>query len=403
MGDPYVGLMVVSMGASFERERLWDYFAKALVRDKNFYAAHSQMIHALAEKWGGEPGEMFTVAYKASGNAPEGSPLAGLLAEAHIEHWLYLHMTDREDEAEIYFREPQIRQDLTDAYRKIQCLTPTSFSLVKAFNNFAMCFYLGGLNESAKEAITTLNGKFLEYPWQYLNESSLSILDSRYTLDEVQKRLSLSMRDLPDVIVKSKLSFSDESHEDSDKTVIETPVENSQRRRLKTPVVVPLSIAMVSVLVLGYPLLKILRADIGILESFEPISLPLFALSQIGLCVLVILTARELKTFLYRYPVIDSVESLQALKPVARTNMHAALLAFFFLGVGSLSGIMALINNGIGVKIVVFIIYIATMVLFAIYNSIENKVKQIECMDESLETELRKILDCWLHKALPNF
>lgn len=401
--DPYVGLMTIAMGTGYERERLWDYFAKALVRSKHCYSAYRQMIHALSEKWGGEPGEMLSIASRAAGNAENNIPLAGILAEAHIEQWLYMGMCGQDAQAEIYFREPQVRQDLLDAYNKIRGAEVSSFHMTQALNNFAFCFYLGGMNDLAKDAVTKLGGKFHEHPWDYLNESIMSLLDTGYTLDEVIKKLEVESKDLPDVIVKNKLPTSLQPESDGKATIINTPEDYFNRRLFKTSVAVPLSIAMVLIIMLGYPIVEIFHKKVGLLESFKPITLEIFIVCQIGLCSLVLLTKKQLKMFLYRYPIIESREALEAFKPVARTNMYAALLAFLFLGIGTLAGIMTLINHGLWIRIVVVIFFIATSTMFAYYNALEEKIKQIECNDEDLEVEFRKILECWLHRAFPNF
>lgn len=118
--DPYVGLMAVAMGTDIDTKQLWQYFAKALVHCRDHYQAHSTMVNAVAEKWGGEPGEMFVVAHQAASNASEGSHLVGIIAEAHIEQWLSLSLCNMDEEAGIYFREKDVREDLRNAYDKIK-------------------------------------------------------------------------------------------------------------------------------------------------------------------------------------------------------------------------------------------------------------------------------------------
>ncbi len=389
--DPYVGLMTVAMGTGWEREQLWDYFAKALVRSRYCYSAHSQMIHAVAEKWGGEPGEMFSIASKAVVSAVNDTPLVGILAEAHIEQWLYLGMCEQDDEAEVYFRTTEVRQDLINAYEKMKGAKVDSYQMIQALNNFTFCFYMGGMNELAKEAMIRLEGRVLEHPWDYLDETLMSWIDVGFAIDEVVKKLGVVTSDLPDVIAVSKSSSDN------------VPDDYFNRRVFKAPLIIPVSVAMVLVLMLGYPLLELLHKKVGFLDLLKPIMLELFVVSVIGKWSLVVLAKNKLKAFLYRYPIINSREALEALKPIVRTNMYTTLVAFLFLGVGTLSGIMSLLNEGIITRVVVLIMMFGTSFVFAYYSRLEERVKQIECNDENLEKELRRIFDCWMHKAFPDF
>jgi hypothetical protein len=401
--DPYIGLIAITMGGGFERERLWDYFAKALVHCKNSYSAHRQMIHAVAEKWGGEPGEMFTIAFKAAGNAEIGDPIVGILAEAHVEQWLYLTMSEREDEAELYFREPSVRQELTNAYSKIQDAEVNSFEMIDALNNFAFCFYKGGMNDLAKQVLRQLNGRFVEHPWDYLNEPFLANIHTGYAIDEVLNNLGEVTTDLPEVIIKSKQSISFSDNQNAGATEIEVAEDYFKRRIFKTPLVVPLSVVLMILIFIGYPFVHVINADLGVVKVLQSQSFALFLLCQAGLMALVVLSKRHIKSYITRYPVIKSRDALNALKPVIRTNMYASLISYFFLIVGSVAAIMTIIGDSFLKTVIAIILSFVAAGMFQFYSVMERRIKQIECTDADLDEELQAMLECWMHKPLPNF
>lgn len=403
--DAYVGLMTIAMGTGFGREEIWSYFAKALVHGKDHYQAHRQMINAVAEKWGGEPGEMFIVAHQAMANAKPGSPLAGILAEAHIEQWLYLQMCDMDQEAKLYFREKDVRDDLRNVYENIRHCDATSSEMVGALNNFAFCFYLADLNDLAKEVIGKLDGQFWEHPWDYLGNSFLAYIDTAFAIDKVLEQLKVVASDLPDIVVQRSLSKTETNNDNGDgsQLPLSNVAEHYNRRVFKTPIIVPLSVAMVILIYVGYPVLNLMGDAPGILQQLKSITFELFILCEVGLMALLFSSKKHLVNFLERFPAIHNEESLDALKVIARTNMLSALLAFAFLGVGSLMAIMTLVNYGWGVRIVVVILSITTAIVCNLYSNYEERVKQIECLDSKLDEELSNVIDCWMNKAFPNF
>lgn len=361
------------------------------------------MIHAVAEKWGGEPGEMFSIASRAAGNAESNSPLVGILAEAHVEQWLYLGMCDKEEQMTIYFRKPSVREDLVDAYSKIHNVDIDSYEMITALNNFAFCFYLCGMNELAKEVLTKVNGRFIEHPWDYLNETFLANLHTGYTIDKVLKSLDVVSTDMPEVIVKNKQGCSSEKVAASDATEIDVAEDFFKRRVFKTPIIVPLSIACVILVYVGYPLLRLFDVEMSILEAIKGITFELFLLCNAGLFSLVLLSKKHLTAYLARYPIITDRESFDALKPIARTNMYSALMSLLFLCVGSLAAIMTIINFSWLTSITVVVMSLVTSMMFNAYNGLEQRIKQLECTEDKLEEELELILDCWMNKPFSNF
>jgi len=396
--DPYIGLITIAMGTGFEREHLWDYFVKAMVHCKDHYQAHVSMINALAEKWGGNENEMFSVANQGTNSAENNNALAAVIAEAYIEKWLYLLMCDMDEEAEVYFRDKDIRQKLTNSYNKIKLCSLEKIDNVQALNSLAFCFYMSGLNSQAKEVIEKLEGRFVEHPWQYLDEPFLASFNPAYAVDHVLEKLNMVSDNLPDLETNKSSSEQSESPYKSNNAQ-----EITERRVFKTPIIVPLSISMVILIFLGYPLLSFLDGNVEVLESLKSISFEVFVLCNFGLISLIITSKKHLNQFLNTYPVIQDFQALEAFKPVARTNMYSALIGFFFMGLGSLTAIMTIVNLGFMKSIIVVVLTIIAAIMMSRYTALEEKVKQIECVDENLEEELRAILDCWMNKALPDF
>lgn len=198
--DPYVGLITIAMGTEFDRELLWEYFAKALSHSKQHYGAHTSMVTALAEKWGGEESEMFSVAYKASTNASIDDPLAGVVAVAHIEKWLYLGMCNLDTQAERYFKQSKVRDELEQAYSKIANSSLETMEHIDAINAFAFCFYMAGMNSRATELMEKLDGNFVEYPWLYCDEPFIATFNTGYAVDYVLDELKKTTSENPESV-----------------------------------------------------------------------------------------------------------------------------------------------------------------------------------------------------------
>lgn len=425
--DPYVGLITIAMGTGVERDQLWEYFAKALLHTKDHYYAHTSMINALAEKWGGDEHEMFSVAYKASFNAKDNSPLAGIIAVAHVEQWLYLHMCDLDEEADAYFKQQKVRQGLLDAYKKIAGCSLESNEHVEALNVFAFCFYHAGLYPIAKEVVEKLGPNFVEYPWIYCGEPFLATFDTAFAVEHVLNKLDktnvengLSMPSdgfaakngaAKGESAKEEAAKDENSKEAAKKEAADNQIESNpyvapkdtNPRVFKTPIIAPLSVVMVILMYAGYSFLHLMGTSANLLNDLKGISFEVFLMCEVGIVALILVNKGNLEKFLTAHPMIKNQASLEALKPIVRTNMYSALIMFFFMGLGALTAIMTIIHYGLIESSVVVVLSLFASYLVNRYNTYEQQIKQIECEDEELELELTKILDSWMHKAFPDF
>ena len=187
--ESWVGLIAIAMGSGERRSELYDYFTRAVALSDGHYEVYVAMINALGEKWGGEPAEAIALAGEALHECKANSPLAGVVAVAHIERWLYLLLCDRTAEAADYFCQPDIVAELNRAWSILSGSQLESLDHVQALNALAFCFYVGDQYVAAQQVIEQLNGKYVVYPWQYCSEPMLSTIDPGFAIDLVVKRL----------------------------------------------------------------------------------------------------------------------------------------------------------------------------------------------------------------------
>ena len=183
----------------------------------------------------------------------------------------------------------------------------------------------------------------------------------------------------------------------------ESNLKNPPKRIYKTPIIVPLSILIVVCIYAGYSYVYYAGVDQSRFAFFKNISFGVFVGTQIGMNLLAIVTMRQIDAFLKEHPSISSRSSLESLKPIARTNMYAALLYFFFLALGSLAAIVAILKFGGIISISVAVLAVATVILAKWASRAEERLKQIECSNPEVEKELNEILHCWQNKPFPNF
>ncbi len=160
---------------------------------------------------------------------------------------------------------------------------------------------------------------------------------------------------------------------------------------------------MVVVIHFGYVLLSASGTDQGILTPLIGYSFETLVLCEAGMLSMIFHNKKIVDSYLSTYQEIDSRVALEELKPIVRTNMYSSLLTIFFLAVGTLTAIMTIINDRFYIGVIAAVLCVLTAKAMNWYNPSEQKLKQIPASNEELESELRDILECWLHKAFPNF
>ena len=181
------------------------------------------------------------------------------------------------------------------------------------------------------------------------------------------------------------------------------PPQNGETRVFKTPVFVPQSVVLVILIYVGYAYFYATRDGVAPLANLIDISFELFLLCEIGIASIIFFNKKQVDQFLSQYPSIESLATLEILKPIIRTNMYSALFSFLFLAIGSLTAIMTILNHGLIKALIVGALSWATAWLIKWYTPSEEKLKQIECTSEVANSELNNLLHCWVHKTLPDF
>ena len=114
---------------------------------------------------------MFQFAREVSAAAPSGSALHALIAEAHLQRWLYFRMEgDREGELS-YYRAPEVQEELRSAWARgpgSPAFRPGRFAPNQRAL-FAFAFTLGGDDASARAVFEQLD-RVTSDPWRHIGE-----------------------------------------------------------------------------------------------------------------------------------------------------------------------------------------------------------------------------------------
>jgi hypothetical protein len=135
--------------------------------------AHNHMLQALTAKWGGSHDEMFAFARARAAVAPHGNGLKALVAEAHIERWLWILVSgegDQEDAAR-YWTRPNVHEELL-TMAEASVLAPTrepSARQVWDEQLFAFCFWYTDHTDLAAELLAR-SDVVSPHPWEYLGK-----------------------------------------------------------------------------------------------------------------------------------------------------------------------------------------------------------------------------------------
>lgn len=155
-------------------------FAATVARDPGHRLAHALRLASLCKKWSGSHEQMFAFAREAARQAPEGSVLGGLLAQAHAERWLWARSFAEEaaddpewfGKHERYFQDPAVREELQRAWDR--SLGSPAFretkAAVHARNWFGFCLHLAGDHARARAALEPLGKRVTEVPWAWLGK-----------------------------------------------------------------------------------------------------------------------------------------------------------------------------------------------------------------------------------------
>ncbi len=142
-------------------------YREAIARDPDCWYAHAGMLWLSTEKWYGSHDTMFRWA-RSMASRPDGDPLRLLIAEAHIEMWVYLHLMEGDAAgAAAYLRRPEVLAEVATAFDGFRAGAPRHIDAHLARNSAAFWFYLAGDRARLRAAFQPVPVYF-ERPWQFL-------------------------------------------------------------------------------------------------------------------------------------------------------------------------------------------------------------------------------------------
>ncbi|MBI4851121.1 MAG: hypothetical protein HY819_04765 [Acidobacteria bacterium] len=183
---PWAYLIKSGLGLYVGAKEIENRFKQACQRDPEHHFAHAFMLQAVSEKWGGLHVIMFDFARNIVSQAKEGSSLQVLIADAHIERWLFHLAEGEKTEAQNYFRKPENFREITKAsLRSIQSMSYRKSKLTPFFQNtFAFCFSQSGNKTMARKEFQSIGRNLTEWPWSYLGDPLREFTSAREQCQE---------------------------------------------------------------------------------------------------------------------------------------------------------------------------------------------------------------------------
>lgn len=164
---PWTFLLITGRGLGVDLDEHERRFGELCTLAPLHRHGHSMSLQHRCEKWYGSHDAMFAFARAASRTAPDGDPLHGIVAEAHIERWL---MIDSEEAAALYWTDGAIADEIREAAAR-SVLSPahaTGRYSILEHNLFAFCAVQLEDREMARTHFERCRGLVTRYPWSYL-------------------------------------------------------------------------------------------------------------------------------------------------------------------------------------------------------------------------------------------
>jgi hypothetical protein len=172
--DPVPWTYLVLSGRGLERgiPEVGERLKQAHARHPWHHSAFSQALQGYAKKWGGSHELMLDLAHQAAA-APDGASVHTLVAEAHVERWLYIAGWDKDEaSARAYWVAPSVGEELrAAATRSVWSPNYERPRLAPWDHNFfTYCFFRVHDWESARRELEAMNGILNRYPWSYVGK-----------------------------------------------------------------------------------------------------------------------------------------------------------------------------------------------------------------------------------------
>jgi hypothetical protein len=159
----WYGLMKVARGLQLDPNEKRRRFDQAVTHHPGHLRAHRARLQQVCRKWGGSLEELHTFARDASENAPPGSPLGSLVAEAYFEEWL-----EKNGDGGVFAHSAMkaIRQAADRSVNHPDYRKRPGWPGIH--NDFAIVFALGGDHRRAAEQFHIIGHLATDYPWGVL-------------------------------------------------------------------------------------------------------------------------------------------------------------------------------------------------------------------------------------------
>lgn len=188
--DLYCLGLISARGLGMPLVEHWARFRRLTALAPLHYGAHLLMLENLKGKWGGSHEAMFRFARARAAQAPEGSSLPALVAQAHFEmrnlrYWMGNEATDD------YFAEDDVGAEIATAWQR--SLGSEKYADEKngesLANLFAAALYLTGQQAAARQALVLMDGYCLNWPWCTLAASPKEKSHPGWIVDRIQATL----------------------------------------------------------------------------------------------------------------------------------------------------------------------------------------------------------------------
>ena len=167
---PWTYLVIAARGIERGIPEIGERLKQAHARRPWHHFAFSQALQGFAKKWAGSHDLMFDLAHQVQNGAPDGASAHTVVAEAHVERWLYMASWDKDQANALeYFRTPAICDEIrTAAGRSIWSSSYERPRLAPYDHNFfTYCFFRMHDWESGRRGLDAMNGILNRFPWSY--------------------------------------------------------------------------------------------------------------------------------------------------------------------------------------------------------------------------------------------
>ena len=170
---PWTHLLTSGRGLQVPKEEQWMRYEESKRRHPFLPVANAMMLQYLCQKWFGSDIESLEFAGGVAREAPDGSPVIGVLPSAHIEVWLDLHRRENGNPA-AYISGPEVRQEIREMAERSVLREDFAVDIVTApaVNTFAFAFYCMDEDDTAAQLVKRLGTRRTELPWDFFSDGA---------------------------------------------------------------------------------------------------------------------------------------------------------------------------------------------------------------------------------------